>query len=126
MIILIVMFYMSSIVYVAVKKKTLAKTTCTGKALFHLIGYNTSGRDAKAGGQGRSLKQKTTALLLDSHSTTFLIQALGRPSFPRIALLTELWALLHQSAVKKTPHRQAHRSMLEAIPQPKVPLPKLL
>lgn len=123
MIILIVMFYMSSIVYVAVKK-TLAKTTCRGEALFHIIGYNTSGRDAKAGGQGRSLKQKTTALLLDSHSTTFLIQA--RPSFPRMALLTELWALLHQLAVKKMPCRQAHRSMLEAVPQPRVPLSKLL
>lgn len=38
MIILIVMFHMSSIVYVVVKK-TLSKTTCRGEVLFHLIGY---------------------------------------------------------------------------------------
>lgn len=91
---------------VSVIKRLWTKTTWEGKSLFHLTGYSPSSRKAKAGAQSRDRGWALfTGLLPNSCLTTFLTQCTG------VVAPTLSWAFLNQLAVKKKPHKHAHRSI---------------
>lgn len=91
---------------------------------FHLIGYSSSSREAKAGTRGWKKNRGGTLLISPIPlvcSTIFLIQ----PTFtvPRMWLPTVDRILPHQLVTNKIPHRQGLRgNLIKAILQLKFPL----
>lgn len=82
------------------------------KGFVCLTGYSLSSMDAKAETQGTEARIEVKTVeecCFLAFLNTFLIQS--RPTYIGREPFIEVWALVHQLAIKKIPHRHAHKSI---------------